>query len=105
MTAAPQLSSVQSALTYLFRIMAEQLDVRLVLETTDGVRDAGRICDLLSQHGVRTVKQFSAVTHERLHKWGINDYYSALFKARSLTRELATIPHTLPTVKQQLLVS
>ena len=88
--------------------MAEQLDVRLVLVTTVGVRDAGRVCDLLSEHGVRTVQQFSALAEERLREWGIDDYrvYNrALSKAQSLTREIATSPHTLSIVKQQLLVS
>ena len=87
--------------------MAEQLDVRLVLET-NYVDDAGRVCDLLSEHDVRTVEQFSALSDERLQQWGIDDYdvkYHALPKARSLTRELATSPHTLSTVKQDLLVS
>ena len=87
--------------------MAEQLDVRLVLET-NYVEDAGRVCDLLSKHGVRTVQQFSALTEERLREWGIDDdnvYGYALPKARSLTRELATSPHTLSIVKQDLLVS
>ena len=87
--------------------MAEQLDVRLVLEANE-VRDAGRVCDLLSQHDVSTVKQFSGLTEERLREWGIDDYdvkYRVLPKAQSLTRELATSPHTLSTVKQQLLVS
>ena len=86
--------------------MAEQIDVRLVLET-NFVRDAGRWCDLLSEHGVRTVQQFNAVTKERLREWGINDWYvcnKALPAAQSLTRELATSPHRLSTVKQQLLV-
>ena len=87
--------------------MAEQLDVRLVLET-NYVRDAGRVCDLLSKHSVRTVQQFSALTEERLREWGIDYrrvYDYALPKARSLTDELATSPHTLSTVKQDLLVS
>ena len=87
--------------------MAEQLDLRLVLETSE-VDNAGRVCDLLSEHGVRTVEQFSAMTKERLREWGINadwHYDSALRKAQSLTRELATSPHTLSTLKQQLLVS
>ena len=87
--------------------MAEQLDLRVVLEANT-VKDAGRVCDLLSEHGVRTVQQFSALKEERLREWGINDlnvYYRALLKAQSLTRELATSPHTLSTVKQRLLVS
>ena len=84
--------------------MAEQLDVRLVLEA-NYVRDAGRMCDLLSKHGVRTVQQFSALTEERLREWGIDEYSYALPRAQSLTDKLATSPHTLPTVKQQLLVS
>ena len=87
--------------------MAEQLDVRLVLEA-NLVRDAGQVCDQLSKHGVRTVHQFAALTKERLSEWGINDhfvYYNALSAAQSLTHELATSPHTLSTVKQRLLVS
>ena len=87
--------------------MAEQLDLRLLLEA-NGVRDAGRVCDLLSLHGVRTVQQFSALMEERLRGWGIDNYYvlyEALPDAQSLTRELATSPHTLSTLKQQLLVS
>ena len=88
--------------------MAEQLDLRLVLEA-NSVRNAGRVCDLLSKHGVRTVQQFSAMSTEgRLREWGIYDsdvYYLALPKAQSLTDELATRPHTLSTIKQQLLVS
>ena len=87
--------------------MGEQIDVRLVLET-NYVRDVGRVCHLLSEHGVRTVQQFAALTEWRLLEWGINDYdvYGrALPKAQSLTRELATSPHRLPTLKQQLLVS
>ena len=50
--------------------MAEQLDLGLVVEAR-GAEDAGRVCDLLSEHGVRTVQQFSAVTEERLrdHKF------------------------------------
>ena len=87
--------------------MAEHLDVRLVLEA-NGVENAVRVCDLLSEHGVRTVQQFSTVTKESLRKWGINDlrvYHWALRNAQSLTREVATSPHTLSTLKQQLLVS
>ena len=90
--------------------MAEELDLRLVLEA-NRVENAGRVCYLLSRLGaVRTVQQFSrsAVTGERLQEWGIKDYrvyYHALPEARSLTRELATSPHTLSTLKQRLLVS
>ena len=90
--------------------MAEQqLDLRLLLEANHvRPRDAGRVYDLLSKHGVRTVQQFSAMTRERLREWGINDYDvygSALPDAQSLTHKLATSPHTLSTLKQQLLVS
>ena len=88
--------------------MAEQLDLRLLLEANNYVEDAGRVCDLLSEHGVRTVEEFSALSEERLREWGINDwrvYQYALPAAQSLTRELATSPHTLSTLKQQLLVS
>ena len=87
--------------------MAEQLDLRIVLEGY-GVSDAGRVCDLLSEHGVRTVQQFTALTKERLREWGIDDwnvYGRVLPSAQSLTRQLATSPHTLSTLKQQLLVS
>ena len=87
--------------------MAEQLNLGLVLEA-NGVRDAGRVRDLLSEHGVRTVQQFIALTEERLREWGINDsyvYYSALRDAQSLTHELATSPHSLSTVKQRLSVA
>ena len=87
--------------------MAEQLDVRLVLEA-NRVEDAKRVCRLLSKHDVRTVEQFSALSEKRLREWGIDDwdvYRRALTKAQSLTRELATSPHRLSTVKQQLLVS
>ena len=88
--------------------MAEQLDLRLLLEANNYVEDAGRVCDLLSEHGVRTVEEFSALSEERLREWDIkerNVYRYALPKAQSLTDELATSPHRLPTVKQQLLVS
>ena len=87
--------------------MAEQLDLRVVLEANQ-VKYAGQVCDLLSALGVRTVEQFSAMTKERLREWGINDYhvYSwALDDAQSLTDEQVTSPHRLSTVKQQLLVS
>ena len=87
--------------------MAEQLDLGLVLEA-NLVWNAGRVCDLLSDHGVRTVQQFSAMTEERLREWdiGYSEVYDyALPAAQSLTRELATSPLTLSTVKQQLLVS
>ena len=86
--------------------MAEQLDLGLLLEA-NGARNAVQACDLLSGHGVRTVQQFSTMTKERLREWGIDDYVrnSALRDAQSLTRELTTSPHTLSTVKQQLLVS
>ena len=89
--------------------MAEQIELGLVLEA-NGVGDAVRVCNLLSEHGVSTVQQFSAMTEERLREWGIDDYHVydyALLKAQSLTRELATSPHvhTLSTLKQQLLVS
>ena len=87
--------------------MAEQIDVRLVLETNE-VEDAGRVCDLLSKRGVRTIQQFSALTEERLLEWGIDDsdvYDEALEDAQSLTHKLASSPRTLSTVKQQLLVS
>ena len=83
------------------------MDVRLVLEANN-VEDAGRVCDLLSEHGVRTVQQFSALTKERLLEWGIYDINVRVFAlpdVQSLTHELATSPHTLSTVKQQLLVS
>ena len=87
--------------------MAEPIDVRLVLETNK-VKDAGRVCDLLSEHDVRTVEQFSALSEERLRQWGINEWNVdryALPAAQSLTHVLATSPHTLSTLKQQLLVS
>ena len=87
--------------------MAEQLDMRLVLEA-NAVKDAGLVCDLLSEHGVRTVEQFSAVVKESLDEWGIDDlnvHCYALPDAQSFTRELATSPHHLSTVKQQFLVS
>ena len=84
--------------------MAKQLDLRLVLEAS-GVKDAGRVCDLLSKHGVRTVQQFSAKTKERLRDYDSNVRVYALRDAQSLTRELATSPHTLSTLKQRLLVS
>ena len=87
--------------------MAEQLDLRVVLEA-NRVKDTGRVCDLLSARGVRTVEQFSAMTKEWLEEWGINDYhvYSwAHGDAQSLTDEQATSPHRLSTLKQQLLVS
>ena len=87
--------------------MAEPLDVRLVLEA-NRVEDAGRVCDLLSQIGVRTIEQFSAVTEERLLEWGIDDsdvHDYALLAAQALTQELVTSPQSLSTVKQQLLVS
>ena len=87
--------------------MAERLDLKLVLEA-NLVEDAGRVCDLLSERGVRTVKQFSAMTEERLREWGIDDpgvYNWALPAAQSLSHELATSPHHLSTIKQQLLVS
>ena len=88
--------------------MAEQLDLRLVLEANYVTQYAGRVCDLLSEHGVRTVQQFSALTEERLREWGINDDYVYVYtlpRAQSLTDELATSPHTLSTLKQELLVS
>ena len=87
--------------------MADQMNLRLVLEANI-VEDAGRVCDLLSERGVRTVQQFSAMTVKRLREWGIDDYYvrnNALRAAQSLTQELATSPHRLSTLKQQLLVS
>ena len=87
--------------------MAEQIDVRLVLEA-NRVWDAQRVGDLLLEHDVRTVEQFSALSEERLREWDIhssNVYRAALRNAQSLTHELATSPHTLSTVKQQLLVS
>ena len=87
--------------------MAEQLDVRLVLEATYGVRNVGRVYDLLSEHGVRTVEQFSVLTSDRLLEWGIDDYYVRNYArpdAQTLTQELATSPQSLSTVKQQLLV-
>ena len=86
--------------------MAEQIELGLVLEAND-VEEFGRVCDLLSERGVRTVQQFSALTEERLREWGIDDWhmYWALRDAQRLTHELATSPHTLSTLKQQLLVS
>ena len=87
--------------------MAEQLDLRLVLEASS-VEDAGRVCDILSLYGVRTAQQFTALTKEWLRKRGIRDWnvhHHALPDAQSLTRELETSPHTLSTLKQQLLVS
>ena len=88
--------------------MAEQLDLRLVLEANYVTQYAGRVCDLLSEHGVRTVQQFSALTKERLLEWGIYDINVRVFAlpdVQSLTHELATSLHTLSTLKQQLLVS
>ena len=105
-TAAPQLGSVQTALT----VPVWNMNVRLVLEANE-VKDAGQVCDLLSEHGVRNIQQFSAMTKERLREWGINNsfvYHYALPAAQSLTHKLTTSPHTLDqlsTLKQQLLVS
>ena len=55
------------------------------------------------------LKLFKIVlSKERLLEWGIYDInvrVVALPDVQSLTHELATSPHTLSTVKQQLLVS
>ena len=93
--------------------MAEQLDVKLVLET-NGLENAGRLCELLSKHGVGNVYQFSTLTEERLsglaRESGMDDYMyffvrsQALPKAQKLTQELVTSPQNLAIVKQQLLV-
>ena len=86
---------------------AEQIDVKLFLES-NGVEDYGRLCDLLSKHGIGTVEQFSALAGERLLEWGIRDYrvhIYALPRAQTLTQALVSSPQNLFTVKQQLLVS
>ena len=84
--------------------MADQLDLKLVLEA-NVVKDAGQICQQLYEHGgVRTLEQFASLRKETLREWGIDDYYvcdSALCHAQ----ELMTISaQDLPSIKQNLLV-
>ena len=81
--------------------MAELLLLKIVLEDND-VTDAGRLCEQLSEHGVGTVKQFAALTEERLLEWGINDYNVSV-KALRHAQELMHSPQP-DVAKQQFLV-
>lgn len=96
----PTARSVQSA----HSTMADQLELKLVLEAND-MRDIGRLCQQLSEHGVSTLGQFTELSEERLAEWGIRDYRAvrncALRHARKLSRNST---QDLATIKQQLLV-
>ena len=89
--------------------MAEQLDLKLVLEANE-VKDAGGLCQQLYEHGVTALNQFATLSNERLRDWGIVDYDDcgydnvcdrALPHAQELLRNST---HDLTTIKQQLLV-
>ena len=82
--------------------MAGQLAVKLLLEA-NGVGDAERYCQLLSGHGVETIKQFADLTWVRLRQWGINDV-GVRSTALDHAKRLMTSPRDVGTVKQQLLV-
>ena len=85
---------------------ADQLDLKLLLEANE-VKDPGRVCQQLREHGVTTFSQFAALSEETLLVWGIADgYYDyvcyyALSHAQKLLRNS---PLDLAAIRQQLLV-
>ena len=83
--------------------MTDQLELKLVLEAND-VRDIGRLCQQLSEHGVSTLGQFTELSEERLAEWGIRDYRAVRNCALRHARKLRDSTKDLATIKQQLLV-
>ena len=82
---------------------SDQLDLRLLLEV-NGVKDPGRVCRQLHQHGVTTLTRFAELSVETLREWDIVDFYvrnRALPHAQRLLRDSS---HDLAAIRQQLLV-
>ena len=82
----------------------DQVDFKLFLEG-NGVKDPGRACQQLHEHGVTTLTQFAELSVETLREWDINDYYCvvnlALPHAKQLLRDSS---HDLVAIKQQQLL-
>ena len=81
----------------------DQVDFKLFLEA-NAVRDPGRVCQQLHDHGVTTLTRFAELSWHTLYKWHIIDYhvYNRLIShAQALLRDSS---HDLAVIRQQLLV-
>ena len=84
--------------------MSGQLDLKLVLEAYV-VKDATRVCQQLSEYGVRTLKQFATLTKKKFCEWDMNDYFLDVDSALCRAQELLTCSQQdLASNKQLLLV-
>ena len=87
---------------------ADQLDLLRLLLEVNRVKDAGRVCDQLHEHGVTTLAEFAELSVETLRKWGIatnNLYDSVSYYARShAQRLLRDSSRDFAAIRQQLLV-
>ena len=82
----------------------DQLDLLKTLLDGNYVRDPGRRCQQLHEHGVTTINQFAELSVETLLEWDITDVYvrdSALPHAQRL---LVDSSHDLAAIRQQLMV-
>ena len=83
---------------------ADQMDLLKLLLEANRVRDPGRVCQQLHQHGVTTSKEFAELSVGTLCEWGIYDNdvcYYALPEAQELLRNSSP---DLAAIRQQLLV-
>ena len=83
----------------------DQVDFKLFLEG-NGVKDPGRVCQRLSEHGVTaTISQFAELSRETLVEWGIASNNPVCTRALPhAQRLLVDSSHNLAAIRQQLLV-
>ena len=91
---------------------ADQLDLLKLLLEANHVRDPGRVCQQLHEHGVTTLTRFAELSEETLREWNIDDIkymyvsgYGNVDDALShAQRLLVDSSHDLAAIRQQLLV-
>ena len=83
----------------------DQVDFMLFLES-DGVKDRGRVCQKLHEHGVTTLSKVAELSEGTLREWGITDYHMYMYGSlsRHARRLLRDSSHDLAAIRQQLLV-
>ena len=80
-----------------------QLDLKLLLEA-NGVKDAGRVCQKLYEHGVTTLTEFAELSVATLKEWVITEYSVCTTARRHAQALLVDNSHDLSAIRQQLLV-
>ena len=81
----------------------DQVDFKLFLEA-NAVRDPGRACQQLYEHGVTTLTRFAELSEGTLRKWDIDDPFVWILALPHAQRLLRDSSHDLAAIRQQLLV-